>query len=274
MVYFIIILIGIIAAFYYDTIRWLIESWLHNPYYSHGFIVPIISAYIIWNMRKELSNIERKQRKQSQIGLVLFIIGIILYGIAFMSTIRFLSGISLIITIYGTVLYIYGRELTKRMSFPILFLLLAIPVPFVYTITPPVQELSSISSSSLANLAGIPVQRDGLILHMPTGLFEVAVECSGMNSIISLLMISIIFAFILEGSLMMKFVIVLSSIPLAIIGNVLRITSILAVSNMYGQEVAINYFHNFSNILLFIISLIGLFIIGRSFGRLKFKNTF
>ena len=171
--------------------------------------------------------------------------------------------------------YIYmDGNLQRRISFPILFLLLAIPIPFVDIITPPMQTIAAVSSSSVANLIGIPVQREGFVLNIPTGKFEVAVECSGINSIISLLMISIIYAFILEGSLLMKFTIVLSSIPLAIIGNILRIVSILAVSEKYGQETATNYFHDFSSILLFSIALIGLFIVGRSFGRLKFKNMF
>ncbi len=269
--YLTIIFIGFIVTFYYNTIGWLVGSWLNNQYYSHGFIVPIISIYIIWGMRKELSNIERKQ---SQTGLILFIASIILYGVASVSTIRFLSGLSLIVTIYGTVLYLYGWEFTKRISFPILFLLLAIPIPFVDIVAPPTQVISAVSSASLASISGIPVQREGLVLNMPTGKFEVAIECSGINSIISLLMISIIYAFILEGSLLMKFTIVLSSIPLALIGNILRIVSILTVANKYGQETALNYFHDFSSLLLFSIALIGLFIVGRSFGRLKFKNIF
>ncbi len=266
-----LIFVGIVAAFYYDTIRWLIESWINNPYYSHGFIVPIISVFLIRSMKNELSNIERKQ---SQTGLILFIASIMLYGIASISTIRFLSGLSLVITIYGIILYLYGWEFTKRISFPILFLLLAIPIPFVDVVTPPIQDISAVSSASLASVAGIPVQRDGLVLNIPTGKFEVAVECSGINSIISLLMISVIYAFVLEGRLLMKFSIVLLSIPLALTGNILRIVSILGVSNMYGQEAALNYFHDFSSILLFSIALIGLFIVGRCFGRLKFKDTF
>ncbi len=271
MVYITIIFVGIIIAFYYNTIGWLVESWLYNPYYSHGFIIPIISMYVIWSMRKELSSIERKQ---SQTGLILFITGIILYVIASMSTIRFLSGLSLIVTIYGTILYLCGREFTKKISFPILFLLLAIPVPFVDVITPSIQEISAVSSASMTNMLGIIVDREGLSLNMPTGKFEVGVECSGINSIISLLMISIIYSFILEGSLLMKFSIVLSSIPLALIGNILRITSILAVANKYGKEAASNYFHDFSSILLFSMVLIGIFMVGRCFGRLKFKSMF
>ena len=271
MTYLVILFIGIIGVFYYNTFEWLINSWINNQYYSHGFLVPIISGYIIWSMRKELYNIEKKQY---QTGLMLFIAGIVIQGIAILLTIRSLSGLSLIITILGIILYLYGWEFTKKISFPILFLLLAIPIPFVDLIAPPAQTISAVSTSGLANLLGIPVHREGLVLNTPTGSFEVALECSGLKSIISLLTIAIIYAFIIEGNLLMKSVIILSSIPLAMTGNVLRITSVLAVANKYGQETALNYFHDFSSLLLFGIALIGLFIVGRSFGRLKFKKIF
>ena len=269
-IFLFILLIGLIVGFYYNTINWLIDSWINNSYYSHGFFVPIISIYIIMRMRKELSNIERKQ---SQTGIILFISGIIFYSIAYLSTIKFLSGLSIILTIFGVILYLYGQEFVKKISFPILFLLLAIPVPIIDLIASPVQTISAVSSSGLGNFLGIPVQREGFVLNMPTGKFEVALECGGLRSIISLLTIAIIYAFILEGSLLMKSVITLSSIPLAMIGNILRITSLI-VANKYGQETVLNYFHDFSSLLLFTIALIGLFLVGRSFGRLRFKNIF
>lgn len=271
MSYLAIIFIGIIGAFYYSTLGWLVESWLGNVYYSHGFIVPIISLFIVWRMRKELSSVEKKQ---SQTGLIVVISGIILQSIAVLFTIRFLSGISLIVAIFGTILYLYGWEFTKKISFPIAFLLLAIPVPFVDMVAPPAQVISAVASADLANVLNIPVSREGLLLHTPKGTFEVAVECSGLKSIISLLTLSIIYAFILEGGLLMKYTIVLSSIPLAMFGNIARITSMLAVANWYGQDAAINYFHDFSSLLLFSIALIGLFAVGRLFGKLRFKEAF
>jgi len=266
-----IIFIVFIGIFYYNTFQWLIISWLNNDYYSHGFLIPIISGYIVWNMRKELLIIEKKQ---SQTGLALFILGIVLFGVGDVYVIRFLSGLSLIITIFGTVLYLYGWDSVNKIKFPILFLLLAIPVPFTDVIIPPMQTISATSSSYLAGLVGIPVQREGFELKLPTASFQVAAECSGINSMISLLTVSIIYAFILEGGLLMKFGIVLSSIPLAMIGNSIRITSVLAIANRYGQDVAISYFHDFSSLVLFSVALIGLFLVGRSFGRLRFKKMF
>lgn len=271
MIYLAIIFIGIIGIFYYNTLIWLIESWLNNPYYSHGFIVPIVSIFIIWKIRKELFEIKKKE---SQMGIIFFISGIILQSVAILSNIRFLSGISLIVTIFGTILYLFGWKFTNRIKFPILFLLLMIPIPFIDLVAPPIQTISAATSASLTNLLGVPVQREGLLLNTGAGTFEVAFECSGLKSIISLLTIAIIYAFILEGKLIMKSVIVLSSIPLALTGNILRIISILMVSDRYGQDTTLNYFHDFSDILFFSIVFIGLLLVGRCFGRLRFKKTF
>ncbi len=266
-----IIFIGIIGIFYFNTFQWLFVSWMNNNYYSHGFLVPIISIYIIWSMKNELLNTERKQ---SQTGLIFFISGIILFMIANLYVIRFLSGISLVITIFGTIFYLYGWEFVNKIKFPIFFLLLSIPIPFADILVPTMQTISVISASNLANLIGLPVYREGLMLRLPESTFQVAAECSGINSIISLITISIIFAFILEGNIFKKLTIVISSIPLAMTGNIIRITTVLIVGYKYGEDFALRYFHEFSSFVLFIIALIGLFIVGRCFGRLKFKKIF
>lgn len=271
MNYSVLIFIGTIGIFYRNTFVWLIESWMNNAYYSHGFLVPIIATYFIWRMKDDIFKIERRQ---SDSGLMLFVAGMILQIISTIYSIRFLSGLSLIITIFGILLYLFGWKLVDKIKFPILFLLLAIPLPFIDLVAPPVQTTSAVSSEVLANIMGIPVERDGLILETPAGSFEVALECSGLRSVLSLFTLSIIYAFILEGRPLMKLIIIISSIPLAMIGNILRITSVLIIANKYGKEVAIDYFHDLSSILVFIIVLLGLFMIGRCFGRLKFKKTF
>lgn len=266
-----ILFIPIVFIFYYNTIVWLVESWMYNEYYSHGFLVPILSGYIAWNMRKELISIEKNP---SQFGLALFAVGIIIQGISVLRTIRFLSGISLLVTLAGVIIYLYGWGFMKKIRFPFLFLVLMIPLPFIYLITSPAQIISVLATINLANFIGIPAVRDGLFITIPAGAFEVGVECSGINSLISLFMIGIIFAYVLEGSNLMKATILISTIPLALAGNILRITSILVVAGKYGQEAAINYFHDFSSLLLFSVALIGLFLVGRCFGRLRFKKIF
>ncbi len=266
-----LLFIAIVGIFYYNTLGWLIGSWINNPYYSHGFLVPVISGYIVWNMRKELAAVEKKQ---SESGLGLFGAGIMLQGISVLWTVRFLSGISLIVTIAGMILYLYGWELFKKIKFPLFFMFFMIPVPFVDMAAPPLQTVSAFATANLANFIGIPVQREGLVLNIPAGSFEVGLPCSGINSIISLITIGVIFAFMLEGRMFMKSTILISAIPLAMAGNIMRITSVLAVANVYGEDAAMNYFHDFSSLLLFSIALGGLFLVGRCFGRLRFKKIF
>ncbi len=271
MNYLSLLFIPILLIFYYNTIILLIESWMYNEYYSHGFLVPIISGYIVWNMRKELGSIDKNP---SQFGLILFAMGIIIQAISVLWTIRFLSGISLLLSLAGAIVYLYGWEFMKKIRFPYFFLVFMIPLPIIYLITSPAQMISVLATANLANLIGIPAVRDGLLLTIPAGAFEVGVECSGINSLISLFMIGILFAYILEGSSLMKATILISTIPLALAGNILRITSILVIASKYGQEAAINYFHDFSSLLLFSVALFGLFLVGRCFGRLRFKKIF
>jgi len=269
--FILLIFIAAIIVFYYNTIGWLFNSWMHNEYYSHGLLVPLISGYILWNMKDELAAIEKKHTRE---GLIFFAGGLLLHGISVLWTIRFLSGLSLILTIAGVILYLYGWEFIKKIWFPLCFLVFMVPLPFVDMIAAPAQTISAIASSGLANLIGLPVFREGLVLTIPKGSFEVGLACSGINSIISLLTIGIIFAFMLEGKNTMKLAILFSAVPLALAGNIIRITSVLAVANQYGQEAAMNYFHDFSSLLLFSVSLCGLFIVGRCFGRLQFKKIF
>jgi exosortase len=271
MTYILVIFFAIIGIFYYNTLGWLVESWLHNEYYSHGFLVPIISSYIIWNMRGELASIEKKQSMQ---GLFIFTGGILIQIISAIWTIRSLSGISLLITIAGVIIYLYGWEFMKKIRFPFLFLILMVPLPFMDMIAVPAQTISVIATSHMATLIGIPTLREGLILKTSAGFFEVGIECSGINSLISLFTVGIIFAFILEGNSLMKATIALSTIPLAMMGNIMRITSVLAVAGKFGQETAMNYYHDLSSLLLFSVALVGLFIVGRCFGRLQFKKIF
>lgn len=271
MNYILLVFITAFGLFYYDTFSWLVGSWINNEYYSHGFLVPIISGYIIWSLRKELATIEKKQ---SQTGLAILAVGILLQGIGVLWTIRFISGISLLVTVYGVILYLFGWEFMKKISFPLFFLVFMIPLPFVDIIAPPIQTLSAVGSSMMSNILGIPVVRDGLVLTIPTGSFEVGLPCSGLNSIISLLTIAVLYSFILDGRMLMKFAIIISSIPLAIAGNIMRITSMLAIANKYGQNIAMNYFHDVSSLILFCVVLIVLFLIGRCFGRLRIKKIF
>lgn len=267
----IIVVSAVIGVFFYSTLQWLVISWLNNDYYSHGFLIPLISGYIVYNMRDDLKKIEKKQTQE---GLFVFMAGITIYGIGSLNTVRFISGLSLIVTIFGLILYLYGWKFINKIKFPLAFLIFMVPLPIIDIVASPAQTIAASGSFDIARFIGIPIQRDGNQLILPTGTFEVAVECSGLNSLISLLSLGAIYAFILEGGLLMRLTIFFSAIPIAMSGNILRITSVLIVGYKYGTDVAEGYFHQFSSLVLFSVALIGLFTVGRIFGKLKFKKIF
>lgn len=269
--YYPILLALVLFIFYFQTLVWLVESWMYNPYYSHGFIIPGISLYFIWTKKDSLTG--PMQRTSQELGFYLILVALLIHGLGFFWTIKSLSGISLIMSITGVILFLYGKEIIKELSFPLLFLIFSIPLPINDFLTPAVQYLSTVSSTFLAGLIGIPAHNVGYVIYIPAGSFEVGLPCSGLRSVISLMAVAAVFAYILEGSKRMKAVIFFSSIPLALMGNIVRITSVLFIADRYTTQVAMSFFHGFSSLVLFSISLLGLFLVGRCFGRLRFKKT-
>jgi len=267
---YLLIFLSIIFLFFFETLVWLVESWIYNPYYSHGLLIPLISIFLIWKKKNDI--IIQEERDSSNFGFYILIASLLLYIISFFWNIRFLSGIALIISIAGVICFFYGNEVLKELTFPIIFLIFMIPLPLNDYLAPFFQSISTVCSAELINMIGISAEYNGYEIHLSNSVFEIALACSGIRSIISLMAIAALFSYLIDGALIAKVIIFLSSIPLALIGNILRITSVLFIADRYGSEAAMNFFHSFSSLMLFIISLTGLFLVGRCFGRLKFKK--
>lgn len=267
---YLLIFAVVLFLFFFKTIVWLVESWIYNPYYSHGFLIPLISIFLIRSKKDEISFQEK--RDTSDTGFYMLITGLVFYVISFFWTIRFLSGVALVITIAGVIFFLYGKEVLKELAFPVCFLVFMVPLPLNDYLAPFFQYISTVCSTQFINMIGISAYYTGYNIHLSRGIFEVALPCSGLNSIISLMAISALFCYMIEGSVKAKVIIFISSIPLALMGNILRITAVLFIADRYGSEVALSFFHSFSSLLLFSVSLIGLFLVGRCFGRLRFKK--
>jgi exosortase len=263
-------IIGLLSIIYSHIFVWLIDSWTYDLYYSHGFLVPLISAYIIWRKRKELRRIEKKP---SMLGIMVLIMGLFLHGMGIFWSIDFASAISLIIVIVGLVLYTGGKEIFKALAFPICFLIFMVPMPLL-VFENEMQVISASIVTQLLNAIGIKAANTGAEIYLEKSAFLVGAPCSGLRSLISLLTLSTLYAYALEGTNRMRGALLIASLPIAIISNIFRVTAILLIANSYGTEAALNFFHNFSGIVFFIIAIILLLAVGRCFGRLKFKKIF
>ncbi|RZN14063.1 MAG: exosortase/archaeosortase family protein [Methanosarcinales archaeon] len=254
-----IFLIVFLSILYFRSFTWLVNVWLTDSYYSHGFLIPIVSIFIAWK------NIHRFEPESAPFenGLIIFIPGLILYIIGFIKLFPFLSALSFLFVTSGLILYFYGKNMMRCFLFPVSLLIFAIPLPVLILkkIAYSLQHLSAYYSTLLIKIFGVQVTRIGSEIHLQNASFTIGLPCSGMNSLISLLALAVIFIYILKCQPSKKIALLCVTVPIAIIANILRITLLLLLANHYGAEIAMRFFHDFSSLFLFIIAFIFLIII-------------
>ena len=251
----------LLSLLYLPTFVWLVNLWLTDPYYSHGFLIVIISGVIAWRNLVKYNN--GYEIEPESYGIYLFAFGLFLYAIGYIKVFPFLTAISFLFTASGLILYLYGKLLMRALLFPIAFLIFAIPLPveLLSKVAYQMQSLSASYAASIIALMGIPVERLGAEIHLQNASFIVGAPCSGMNSLISLLALVTIFVYILKCPLYKKATLLLVSVPIAIFANILRIVSLLLIAENYGADTASGFFHTFFSPLLFFIAFIALILI-------------
>ena len=258
------VLIGaLMAAVYYRILAKLVTDWWQIPDFSHGFLVPIFAAYLVWDKRKTLLD-TKVAPTWSGIAVVVLGLAVLLLGVY--GAELFLSRVSLLILLVGLVLCFGGWELLKELRFVLLVLLLAIPIPaiiFNETTLPP-QILASKLASALLPIFGVPVLREGNVIELPAMKLEVAEACSGIRSLVSLFTLAIFYGYFLEKSFWRRALLALASIPIAIAANAVRILGTGLCVQYWDPDKAMGFFHEFSGWVMFLVSLGGLFIVHRT----------
>jgi exosortase len=185
------VLIGaLMAAIYCHVLAKLVTDWWQIPDFSHGFLVPIFAAYLVWVKRKTLLD---TKIAPTWSGIAVVALGLLVLLLGVYGAELFLSRVSLVILLAGLVLCFGGWQLLKELRFALLVLLLAIPIPAIVfnEITFPLQILASKLASALLPLFNVPVLREGNVIELPAMKLEVAEACSGIRSLMSLFTLSI-----------------------------------------------------------------------------------
>jgi exosortase len=249
-------------AVYWRVLAKLVTDWWQIPDFSHGFLVPIFAGYLVWVKRNALRN---TRVAPSWVGVAVIALALLVLLLGVYGAELFLSRISLVILLAGLVLCFGGRQLLKELRFPLLVLLLAIPIPSIIfnEITLPLQTLASKLASALLPLFGVPVLREGNVIELPSMKLEVAEACSGIRSLISLFTLSIFYGYFLERSFLRRTVLALASIPIAIAANALRILGTGLCVQYWDPDKAQGFFHEFSGLVMFLVSLGCLFLVHR-----------
>jgi exosortase len=253
-------LLALIVAIYWGVATKLVHDWYTDPDFSHGFLVPLFSAYLIWTKREKLKTIPLQQ---SWSGVPLLIAAIITLFLGIYGAELFLARISLVMLLAGIVWTMAGRPMLRELRFPILVLLLAIPLPKVLynQITFPLQILASKLASAALPLFGVPVMRDGNIIQLPSMPLEVAEACSGIRSLMSLFTAAVFYGYFLEPSTKRRVILALAALPIAVLANGARIVGTGLAVQYWDPDKALGFFHEFSGWLIFVVSLVLLYLL-------------
>ena len=256
-------LIGaLLALLYYRVLGKLVLDWWQLPDFSHGFLVPPFAAYLVWVKRKELIAIKIAP---SWAGVVVIALGLVLLLLGVYGAELFLSRASLLVLLAGLVLCFGGWQHLRELRFPLLVLLLAIPIPAIIfnQITFPLQILASKLASALLPIFGVPVLREGNVIELPVMQLEVAEACSGIRSLMSLFTLAVFYGYFLEKSVARRTLLALASIPIAIAANAVRILGTGLCVQYWDPEKAMGFFHEFSGWVMFLVSLCCLYLVHR-----------
>lgn len=253
----------LLLAAYIPTIIWMVDRWFApESYYGHGFFIPIISLYTVWQRMGALKKI---QFSGSGIGLWIIAAGLLVHVVSLSMQIAFVSGFSFIFVLYGLVLFFLGKEMARNLIFPIFFLAAMIPLPLVVigNMTVKLKLFAAQVATIVLNMIGFSCVRDGSIIRMPNSYLTIEAPCSGLRSLISLLTLGLFFAHAIKISRLKKSILFLSSIPIAMVSNILRIVMLGIVNDLYGEKVAFGFFHDFTGFFVFAFAFAGLLGVSR-----------
>jgi exosortase len=246
-----------VAIAYRDVWPWLLAEWRDNPYYSHGPLVPLLALFLIWRGRNALAS-----RRPSNWGYLLIALGVALLVAGLWWSAYWLAGFSLPVVIMGVVIALLGLQVFRRWAFPLLFLLLMIPLPFDAWVAQWLETPTASASTFLVQLFGIPAENKGSLITLPNSVFAVGGVCAGLRSSIALFTLALFVVMVgTPGGVRNKAALLALVIPLALVANTVRIAVLLVVANAWGTAAAMNYYHDYSSYVFFALALALLFLV-------------
>jgi len=236
---------------YWATIVDLFHEWQRNQDYSVGQLVPIIAIYLVWNERQALRNCTLRPCWSWGLAILVLAFLIRCYGVLFL--LQSAERYSLVLAIIGLVLLMAGKAVFNRLRWILLFLVLMVPLPgrFHNMISGPLQRQATTGAVFLVELFGVAVVREGNIIRLNgTEPLAVAEACSGLRMLTAFVVVAATMAFIVHRPKWQKGVLLLSSIPIAIICNILRLWITAELFRMTNSNSAERFFHDFAGLTM------------------------
>lgn len=236
---------------YWDVIAKLVMAWYTDDNYSHGFLIVPVALYLAWERR---ARFQAAETRPSAFGLVVVAASLLLLMAGILGSELFTTRVSIVGTLIGVMLFLFGWGRLRVLAFPIAFLLLMIPIPSIIfnQIAFPLQIFASRVGESALELSNIPVLREGNVLILANTTLEVAEACSGIRSLVSLITLAIVFGYFSDTRPWVRTVIAVSAVPIAVLTNGARVAGTGIAAYYYGAAAAEGFIHEFAGWLVFV----------------------
>ena len=243
----------LMVACYAPVLKALVSQWGSDPDMGHGFFVPVIAGYIVWQQRNELLAIKPQPNWW---GLAVVVIGGAQLMVGTLGVELFLARTSFVVVLIGVVWLLGGDLILRKLAFPLFLLFFMVPIDAVIynQITFPLQLLASRLADGALTMMAVPVLREGNILELPNQRLSVVEACSGIRSLLSLTFLSLVYGFFFERKTWIRVALFFATVPIAILANSSRVT-ITGVLTQVKPDAAEGFFHEAQGWVIFMVAL-------------------
>ncbi|MDP2654444.1 MAG: exosortase/archaeosortase family protein [Candidatus Omnitrophota bacterium] len=248
---------------YGPVLIWMWDRWFQrDSYYSHGILVPFVSAYLLWQKREELAKIPWTG---SPWGIRLILLGAFFYAVNSLFRIYFSSAFSMFVVLFGLILHFFGPRMLRAVLFPLCFLFFMFPLPLVVivNISFKMKLFAASIATYLLNQMGLYAVQQGSIIKMNSANIIVDDVCSGLRSLISLMALGSIFAYWITGPMYKRILLFLTTIPIAVITNVCRVVFLSTISEIWGPQYTIGLIHDITGYLVFALAFVMFYMLAK-----------
>ena len=257
------------------TFVWMVQRFeAADSYYSHGWLVPFASAWLIWNRRAELA---RLPLQSSYGGLLLLVPSVLLHIVAIWSRLHFISGFMLVTSVWGLVWTFWGRQAAWALRVPLAFLLFMVPLPGVVLIGASfhLKLAAAALAAKVLSLAGIAAVQEGSMIRLAHLTVIVDDACSGLRSLVSLVALATLWTTFLPAGTpaWRKLALAAASVPIALIANMIRILLLTLIALIWGVPASEGFVHYGSGIVIFGIALLVLAWLSRVLAPVRGKEA-
>ncbi|MCL4396708.1 MAG: exosortase/archaeosortase family protein [Chloroflexi bacterium] len=257
------LIFAVTAFVFLPTWAWLAEAWWTDAYYSHGPLVLLIGLYFIWARRRVLIS---DRGAPNSLGYLLLAASLGLHLWATVWRAYYISALTIPFVFFGLTLGLYGWPTARTLLFPLGFLFFMVPLPLAESVGPVLEAWTASTATAFAQGIGVAAQNIGSEVYLPNSTFTVGIPCGGLNSVIAITTLVVLWAYVTRGGALGRGLVLLAAVPIALAANTVRIALLFGIASAWGAQAGMDYFHSWSSPVLFLVAFAILLALARLLG--------